>query len=69
MIKYLLMCIISFAFLACTHVAPYDKDVLGSQKMLTSPNPIQSAFEGHVFPIREGTSGATSGFAGGCGCK
>ena len=51
------------------NVAPYEKEHLATQKMLTDPNPTQSAFEAHIFPIREGSFGATSGFAGGCGCK
>lgn len=53
----------------CTHVAPFDKEYLATQKMLISPNVAESAFEGHVFPIREGSFGAESSFQGGCGCK
>ena len=56
-------------FAGCTHVAPYEKEELASQKMLSSPMAERSAFETHVFAIREGSFGAESGFAGGCGCK
>lgn len=58
-----------FLLSACTHVAPFEKEALASQKMLSSPMPERGAFEGHVFQIREGTFGAESGFQGGCGCK
>ena len=53
----------------CTHVAPYEKGNLASYKMLTSPMSEEAAFESHVYGIREGSFGAESGFAGGCGCK
>lgn len=56
-------------FTGCTHVAPYEKEELASQKMLSAPMAERSAFETHVFAIREGSFGAESGFAGGCGCK
>ena len=54
---------------AFENVAPYEKEHLATQKMLTDPNPTQSSFEAHIFPIREGSFGATGGFSGGCGCK
>ena len=68
MIKILLLSSL-LMFSACTHVSPYDKEDLASTKMLNPANPQESAFESHVFPIREGSFGATSGFSGGCGCK
>ena len=55
--------------IGCTHVAPYDKETLATQKMLSAPITTRSAFDAHVFPIREGSFGAESGFSGGCGCK
>jgi len=53
----------------CTHVAPYEKEELATQKMLAAPMTTRAAFDSHVFPIREGSFGAESGFSGGCGCK
>ena len=50
-------------------VAPYEKEHLATQKMLASPLEEEASFEGHVFSIREGMSGAESDFQGGCGCK
>ena len=63
------MMLIGFVFLGCTHVAPYEKEELATQKMLTAPMPARAAFDSHVFPIREGSFGAENGFSGGCGCK
>jgi len=65
-----ILLLLSTIFLsACTHVAPYEKEVLATQKMLSNPLSERTAFESHIYPIREGTSGAESGFQGGCGCK
>ncbi len=67
--RYFLLVITILSFSACTHVTPYDKEDLASTKMLNPANPQESAFEAHIFPIREGSFGATNGFSGGCGCK
>ena len=56
-------------FTGCTHVAPYEKEEMATQKMLSAPMMTRTAFDMHVFPIREGSFGAESGFSGGCGCK
>jgi len=56
-------------FTGCSHVAPYEKESFATHKMLSAPMMERSAFETHVFAIREGSFGAESGFAGGCGCK
>ncbi len=53
----------------CAHVAPFEKEELATQKMLSSPFTARSAHDSHVFQIREGSFGAESGFQGGCGCK
>ena len=53
----------------CANVAPYDKDNFATVKMLTNPMSEEASFESHIFSIREGSFGAESGFAGGCGCK
>jgi len=52
-----------------TRVAPYDREYLATQKMLATPLAEEASFEGHIFSIREGMSGAESSFQGGCGCK
>ena len=55
--------------MGCTHVAPFEKEDLATQKMLSAPLTTRTGFDMHVFPIREGSFGAESGFSGGCGCK
>ena len=47
----------------------YDKEDLGTSKMLSNPNVAEGAFDSHVFGIREVSFGAQNGFSGGCGCK
>ena len=67
--KITLMILTLVLLSGCTHVAPYEKEELATQKMLSAPMTTRSAFDAHVFPIREGSFGAESGFSGGCGCK
>jgi len=68
-VKQLFILLLALLFTACTHVNPYDKEDLATTKMLNPAFAQESAFEAHVFPIREGSFGATGGFSGGCGCK
>jgi len=67
--KTAFMSLLLLFFTGCAHVAPYEKEELATQKMLSSPMPARSAHDTHVFQIREASFGAESGFAGGCGCK
>ena len=68
-VKYLFGLLLTLLFSACTHVNPYDKEDLATTKMLNPAYAQERTFEAHVFPIREGSFGATGGFSGGCGCK
>ncbi len=68
--KYASIGLIMMIFLdGCTHVAPYEKENMATQKMLSAPMTTRSSFDAHVYPIREASFGAESGFSGGCGCK
>ncbi len=72
MMKYSVLLLFAALFMGgcfLNRVAPYEKEALASQKMLIAPIAEESSFEGHVFGIREGTSGAENSFQGGCGCK
>jgi len=67
--QYIIILLGVIFFTGCTHVAPYEKEEMATDKMLSAPMAERSAFETHIFAIREGSFGAESGFAGGCGCK
>jgi hypothetical protein len=50
-------------------VQPYEMEYFAQDKMLFSPLDARTAFEEHIFSIREASAGGSSGFQGGCGCR
>jgi hypothetical protein len=50
-------------------VKPYERTHLADPIMSFSRNPVSSAYEGHVYQVREGARGAEGGDGGGCGCN
>ncbi len=62
-----------FAASACStrlaRVQPYEREYLAQDKMLFTPSLTKTAFDEHVFSIREGSRGGEASFQGGCGCR
>lgn len=56
-----------FSFLDA--VRPYQREILAQKKMLITPFTSKESQEGHVFLIREASSGGETSFQGGCGCR
>lgn len=50
-------------------VKPYEREYFAQDKMLFTPMESRAEQEGHVFLIREASSGGESSFQGGCGCR
>ena len=50
-------------------VQPWERDLLAEEAMLVDPNPVQSAFDDHIYFSIEATSGGRSFGGGGCGCN
>ena len=50
-------------------VKPWERDLLSEQPMQVDPNPVQSAFDDHIYFSVESTSGGRSFGGGGCGCN
>jgi len=48
---------------------PYEMEYFATDKMLFTPLESRTAFEEHIFSIREASAGGGSGFQGGCGCR
>ena len=48
---------------------PYERTHLADPIMSFSRDPVSSAYEGHVYQVREGARGAEGGHGGGCGCN
>ena len=51
----------------CTHVAPYERELLAHPSMTTSD--LSVASEEHVRAVQEGAVGGGSAAGGGCGCN
>jgi hypothetical protein len=65
-----LLLVLSLGASACTGVKPWERDQLGRPEMGWAPNEHESAFEGHVFFSKEGsTLGGSDAGGGGCGCN
>lgn len=50
-------------------VKPYQRHNLADPIMSFSRDPVSSAYQGHVYQVREGARGAEGGDGGGCGCN
>ena len=50
-------------------VQPYEMEYFAQDKMRFTPLDSRTAFEEHIFSIREASAGGASGFQGGCGCR
>lgn len=71
---YLILLIVALTvFSGCAErlalVKPYEREYFAQDKMLFTPLESRAEQEGHVFLIREASSGGESSFQGGCGCR
>lgn len=53
----------------CATVKPWEREMLSEKPMLVDPNPIDSAYDDHIYFSLEGSSGGRSFGGGGCGCN
>jgi hypothetical protein len=69
---YTLTILISAMFLggcATLGVQPWERDYMSEPAMQVDPNPIQSAYDDHIYFSIEGSSGGRTFGGGGCGCN
>ncbi len=50
-------------------VKPYERAHLADPVMDPERDPVSSAYQTHVYQVREGARGAEGGGGGGCGCN
>ncbi|MFN0118078.1 MAG: DUF4266 domain-containing protein [Elusimicrobiota bacterium] len=50
-------------------VQPWERGLMSEPAMQVDPNPIQSAYDDHIYFSIEGSSGGRSFGGGGCGCN
>ncbi len=53
----------------CATVQPWERDLMSEPAMQVDPNPLQSAYDDHIYFSIESTSGGRSFGGGGCGCN
>jgi len=72
-LKWLLLIIVGILLLisgcAVQSVQPWERDILAEKKMQPVPDPVQSAFDEHIYFSKEASSGGGSVGGGGCGCN
>lgn len=54
---------------ACAGVKPWERDLLAKPHMALDPDPLQTAFEDHIYFSKEASSGGRGFGGGGCGCN
>ncbi len=68
--KPTLICGICLCLLTgCTAVQPWQRETLARPDMALVSDPLQAAFEDHVYFSKEASSGGRSFGGGGCGCN
>ncbi len=54
---------------ACTHVQPWERDVLARPSMQLSSSPVIDGLDDHIHFSKEAATGGRSFGGGGCGCN
>src|SRR5262249_28823306 len=62
---FLAAVLLAAASSACTHVAPYQREILAHPTM--TPDDVATGMDAHVRAVSEGASGGLGGGGGGCG--
>jgi hypothetical protein len=50
-------------------VKPWERDILARPEMALDANPVESAFDEHLYFSKESASGGRGFGGGGCGCN
>lgn len=53
----------------CANVKPWERDLLAKPQMALDSDPLQSAFNDHIYFSKEASSGGRGFGGGGCGCN
>jgi hypothetical protein len=69
--KWLLGGLLFIALAGCTHarVAPWERDILAKPEMQLDAQPLDVAFDDHIYFSKEASSGGRGFGGGGCGCN
>ncbi|MAR01739.1 MAG: hypothetical protein CMI00_14525 [Oceanospirillaceae bacterium] len=53
----------------CAGVKPWERDLLAKPQMALDSDPLQTAFDEHIYFSKEASSGGRGFGGGGCGCN
>ncbi len=59
----------SLAGCASVGIKPWERDILARPEMALDANPIDTAFDEHIYFSKEAASGGRGFGGGGCGCN
>lgn len=67
----LLLTGIGFALSGCGYIGvkPWQRGILAKQEMQLISDPVQNAYDEHIYFSKEETNGGQSFGGGGCGCN
>ena len=62
---------IGFSLSGCSHIGvkPWQRGLLAKKEMQLISDPIQNAYDEHIYFSKEETNGGQSFGGGGCGCN
>lgn len=69
--RLILLSLIIAAVTGCSEmgVKPWERDILARDDMALQSDPMDSAFDDHIYFSKEASSGGQSFGGGGCGCN
>ena len=53
----------------CAGVKPWERDLLAKPQMALDSDPLQTAYDEHIYFSKEASSGGRGFGGGGCGCN
>jgi hypothetical protein len=62
-------CAVSLTGCSSLGVKPWQREMLAREEMQFDGNPLDAAFDDHVYFSKEATSGGRGFGGGGCGCN
>lgn len=68
--KMLVLVVLGASLLsACAGVNPWERDILAKDEMQVVSEPVDTAFDEHIYFSKEASSGGAGFAGGGCGCN